>query len=286
MASESAILDVLLAGRSREFFERHYLKMPFCSAGGCETLRDYDRSAAERLALESSADVLIGRGGTRWEGDRPASRDQLHELVDAGYTIGVRHAQRHDGGLQELADSFRRSLGGAVDIHLYWTPAGQPGFGWHYDAEEVFILQTQGEKCWWLRKNTVNPWPLMEAIPANQDYRREIMPALECRLVAGDWLYIPAGYWHRTEAGAESVSLSVGVQSPAAIDVYDFVRSSLVDSLRWRQRLPLVGPTASIDVIDELRRLFADLGSDLAAIFEREETLQAFLRSRRADANR
>jgi len=53
MASESAILDVLLAGRSREFFERHYLKMPFCSAGGCETLRDYDRSAAERLALES-----------------------------------------------------------------------------------------------------------------------------------------------------------------------------------------------------------------------------------------
>src|SRR5947209_3055839 len=128
-----------------------------------------------------------------------------------------------------------------IDVHVYCTPAGQPGFGWHYDAEDVFVLQTAGRKEWSLRKNTVNPWPLAEALPADMRHEREIMPVLRCTLAAGDWLYIPAGYWHRTRAGEESVSLSVGVLSASALDVYDFLRRQLLSSLRWRQRLPPAG---------------------------------------------
>ena len=37
-----------------------------------------------------------------------------------------------------------RDFAAPVDVHLYCTPAGQPGFGWHYDAEDVFVLQTAG----------------------------------------------------------------------------------------------------------------------------------------------
>src|SRR5204862_57834 len=128
-----------------------------------------------------------------------------------------------------------------IDVHVYCAPGASPGFGWHYDAEDVFILQTVGSKEWWLRKNTVNPWPLVEALPADMRYPREIMPVLRCHLLAGDWLYIPAGYWHRTQAGEESISLSVGVLAATAVDVYDFLRREVLASLRWRKRLPVAG---------------------------------------------
>jgi ribosomal protein L16 Arg81 hydroxylase len=170
-------------------------------------------------------------GEVRWR----STPEQARALLGEGHTIGVRHAERHDGALAELALDFQRDFAAPVDVHVYWTPPGQPGFGWHYDAEDVFVLQAHGAKEWSLRKNTVNPWPLVETLPADMEVEREIMPVMRCLLRPGDWLYIPAGYWHATRAGAdESVSLSVGVLSTSAIEVYDFLRRSLLSSLLWR----------------------------------------------------
>lgn len=86
-------------------------------------------------------------------------------MFSSGYTILIRHAERHFGPLAELAGGFSADLLEPVDIHMYCMPASQFGFGWHYDAEDVFVLQTQGEKEYSLRKNTVKPWPLVETLP-------------------------------------------------------------------------------------------------------------------------
>src|SRR5205085_5069557 len=97
---------------------------------------------------------------------------------------------------------------------------------------------------------------------------REMMPVMRCMLHAGDWLYLPAGYWHCGRALDESVSLSVGVSSATALDVYDFLRRGLLDSLRWRQRLPVAGPANPMTTEELLRRyreLFDELGRDLGA---------------------
>ena len=158
-----------------------------------------------------------------YEGRLPPTPGEARSLLAAGYTLGIRHAQKHDPGLTGLAEDFRKAFAAPVDVHLYCTPAGQPGFGWHYDAEDVFVLQLAGAKEWLLRKNTVNPWPLVETLPADMRHQREIMPVLRCSLRAGDWLYVPGGYWHRTEAAdEESVSLSVGLLPACAIDAFDF----------------------------------------------------------------
>src|SRR5690606_27495317 len=114
-------------------------------------------------------------------------------------------------------------------------PPGRFGFGWHYDAEEVFILQTVGQKEYSLRKNTVNPWPLEETLPQGMRYEREVMPLMRCLLQAGDWLYLPSGYWHKAEARELSLSLAVGVMAPAAISILDRLREELLQSLVWRQ---------------------------------------------------
>src|SRR5690606_2622412 len=133
------------------------------------------------------ADVLIVRSGERWSEERRPTAGEARSLFAEGYTLLVRHAERHDPALAKLAVEFRDAFHGVIDVHIYATPARQFGFGWHYDAEDVFILQAAGVKEYSLRKNTVNPWPLIETLPRDMRYEREIMPMFKCRLEAGDW---------------------------------------------------------------------------------------------------
>src|SRR5437588_513514 len=77
---------------------------------------------------------------------------------------------------------------------------------------EVFIIQVQGCKEYTLRQNTVNPWPVWDTMPADLGYERETSRLrMTCRLEAGDWLYIPSGWWHIARTQAASLHLSIGV---------------------------------------------------------------------------
>jgi ribosomal protein L16 Arg81 hydroxylase len=276
------VMEQLLGGVPlARFIDENYLRQPFSLAGGCRHFCHLGSWATlENILAQQGADLILGRQGERWPGDSPTNVTQARQIVAEGYTLGIRHAQRHDAGLAELAAQFNRDFHAPIDIHLYCTPGGSPGFGWHYDAEEVFVLQTQGSKEWQLRKNTVNPWPLVETLPENMRHEREIMPLVRCTLAAGDWLYIPSGWWHRTEAGDESISLSIGVLSATALDVYDFLRARLMQSLRWRQRLPPPGAPPKNEILQRYQAIFRDLGEDLAKELQREDLITEFLAHR------
>lgn len=280
------VLKQLLGSDSpAAFMQEHFLRLPFALAGGCSHLAACgDWPVVERVLSHPEADIIVGSAEQRYEGKSPTSLEEARQLLSQGLTVGVRHAERHDDSLAELARGFATDFAAPIDIHLYCTPAGRPGFGWHYDAEDVFVLQTRGKKEWWLRKNTVNPWPLVETLPKDMKYEREIMPAIRCLLAAGDWLYIPAGYWHRTECLEESISLSVGIESPSAMSVFDFLRPQLLESLRWRQRLPPMGeatPLSESELLTELQTLLESLGSDLAKLLANKGTAESFLNSLR-----
>ena len=257
------------------FLESHYLKLPYARPGGCAGLAALGSwEVVERVLTQPGVDVLVGRGGTQRPGT--PSPEEARRLVAEGWTVGIRQAHRHDAGLAELVAGFACELRAVADVHLYCTPANQPGFGWHYDPEEVFVLQTQGAKEWHLRKNTVHPWPLMEAIPTDQRFEREIMPVMRCELHAGDWLYVPGGWWHRTQArDVESISLSVGLVASTALDVLDALRPQLRESLQWRQRIP---PADSDEAVRRCREVFAELGRDLAQRLASEEFVREFLK--------
>lgn len=265
------------------FVEQYYLKLPFSlpdCAQGFTHLGSWEM--VETILAQPDPDVLVVRQGELWKEKARPSYSEARALHAAGYTLVIRNSEKHHPQLAELAAGFREDFQGAVDIHLYCTPANQRGFGWHYDADDGFILQTQGSKEYSLRKNTVNPWPLIETIPRDMAYEREIMPLMKCRLVAGDWLYIPGGYWHMAKAEDESISLSVGVRSTTAMDVYDFLRQRLVQSLMWRQRLPPPGKVSTLstqELVDRYQSLFAELGDDLAKMLHDEQLVREFLAS-------
>ncbi len=270
-----------------QFVADYFHRLPFALAGGAAELVPLGSWEVLGSILGGEGiDLLIVRDGQQYAGRDPASLDAAQALSGEGYTIVVRHAERNHDQIRDLAVAFERDFAAGVDVHLYVTPAGGRGFSWHYDAEDVFIVQTSGRKEYSLRKNTVQPWPLVETMPDDLRYPSEIMPLMRVVLAAGDWLYIPCGYWHKADASASqdtAISLAIGVMSPAAIEVYDFLRTRLLESLLWRQRLPLSG-TAATEAGDELlsryRELFRQLAADLQTALQDEAFLQSFLARR------
>ena len=131
-----------------------------------------------------------------------------------GVGICIRHAERHDDALASLAERLESELTGRAQIQLFVTPGGTHGFGWHFDAEEVFILQTAGVKDYYFRENTVSP-----RVPSRQpDFSRirdERTVLQTARLIAGDCLYVPRFWWHMARSVEDSLSISLGLTRDA-----------------------------------------------------------------------
>jgi 50S ribosomal protein L16 3-hydroxylase len=286
MGLQTLLGDLPLA----QFVADYSYRLP-CSAAGCAhplcDLGTWDSLTA--IITQERADILVCRQNEQYSGPSPRSADDARRLTDEGYTLLVRHAERHDLRLARLAAEFAADFAAPVNIHMYCTPPGQFGFDWHYDAEEVFIVQTAGRKEYSLRKNTVNPWPIEETLPTNMQYEREIMPLTRCELAAGDWLYIPSGYWHRGTSRELALSLAIGVQPRTGIDVFDFLRRKVLDSLLWRQRLPVAGRATGLNEQEleaAYRELLATLASDLAKQLADPKLAAQFIAEIRAEIER
>ncbi len=261
-----------------QFVQEHYGRLPHSGRTDGELCSLGSWSVLDKILGDDDPDVMVVRRGQQRSGTAPTSAEQAERLIEDGFTVLVRNAQRHHEGLSKMAGGFREEFAAPVNVHVYVTPGGEFGFGWHYDVEEVFILQTSGTKEYSLRKNTVHPWPLVETMPDNLQHEREIMPLMKCSLAAGDWLYIPAGYWHKANVLSEEVaiSLAVGVMARPALDVLDSLRRKLAASLLWRQRLPTTGSASPLSD-EELRAALRAVLNELTGDLQRELRDESFL---------
>ncbi len=253
------------------FVAEHLHRLPLALPGvGARVLSLGTWPNVAAMLTTPGVDLMVVKQGARYDGPPPTDLATAQALSNDGYTLVIRHAERHSDDIAKLSQVFADAFRGSMDVHLYVTPPGSFGFSWHYDAEDVFILQTAGEKEYLLRKNTVNPWPLEDTMPADLHYEREVMPLMRTVLRAGDLLYIPCGYWHRaqtTESTETSISIAVGVNSLSAMDVFDLLRSELKESLVWRQRLPIVSTengNGSNEYREHLKQVLELLAGDIA----------------------
>jgi ribosomal protein L16 Arg81 hydroxylase len=266
----------------RDFLDRIWTRAPHTVAGGAAGISSFPGwPAVEAILARPDVDGFLAREGAMWEGGRLPPYPEIRALLSQGHTLVIRNAEQHDPELRRLADGFRADFAAEVNVHVYCTPPQRSGFGWHYDPEDVFILQTQGAKEYQLRKNTVNPWPLLAQMPKDLRYEREVMPMWSCLLRPGDWLYIPTGWWHSARgAEGDSISLAIGLMTPSALDLLDFLKPELLSSLVWRQRLPVVGAAtpASPEELAKLHQsVLKDLGRDLARLLSDEDLARRFL---------
>ncbi len=205
-----------LGGMPRETFVReHFQRAPLARAGTARGALSMLTWATVESLLERGAGLLVVRNA-RIREERPADAGEALALFRDGWSIVLRHCERFDGGLRALADDVAAENEGDVTLHVFATPPGFHSFGWHYDCEDVFLVQTSGAKEYFLRANTVNPRPTIDAMPKDMQFERETSPAMASLLVAGDCLYIPRGWWHVARSVETSLALSIGVLSPAA----------------------------------------------------------------------
>ncbi|AKF09305.1 JmjC domain-containing protein [Sandaracinus amylolyticus] len=210
------MLGEWLAGSSIDRFRAEQLgRAPFASPGTArEAIARFDWDTLDRVLRAPDLDALVVRRGRAEDVALPRDLATLRALFARELGVVVRRAERHDHALAAMAHDLARDVPGEAHVQLFVTPGRSHGFGWHYDAEEVFIAQTAGSKTYYFRRNTIDPDPTPGAQPDFARVREETTPLMSCTLVAGDWLYLPRGWWHVAKAIEDSLSISIGITPP------------------------------------------------------------------------
>jgi ribosomal protein L16 Arg81 hydroxylase len=264
-----------------EFLAKHFTRLPYSSAGGAQEL--------VRLLTWETVQRVIGTGQSvlRIVQDGKVIRDyvdlnftEARGHFDRGHTLLLRFAERSDAALSELALDFARSFRTEVDIQLYCTPEGHNAFGWHYDVEEVFIIQAKGSKTYTIRPNTIHPNPTLSSIPKDLGYEQERTELqLTVTLEEGDWLYIPSGWWHVARTQRESMHISIGLMPASALDVIAFAPQYLAQKEWWRTRMPVhLDFPSEAAALEFYREAMQRLGAELIKELSSSKFLQAFLK--------
>ncbi len=287
-ASMKDLLSQMLGNISKkDFVEMHYHSTPFSSPQGARALEGFlSWSLLDEIFRSGHTDCWLVKNG-RLLPPTDSTRAGSLTLEEAqkgflqGQTVLVRHAEKAHPRVRALAADFAESFGDP-DVQIYATPPNEEGFDWHFDIEDVFVIQCDGVKEFLLRKNTLEPWPVSTASCAG--FHRELsFLQMSCQLKAGDWLYIPAGYWHKARALTESWHLSVGLMSATALDFYRHLEPQLAASALWRKRWPVRGTAnpRSADEVQALRRqTLQELARHLTELVQDESQLEEFFKRR------
>jgi 50S ribosomal protein L16 3-hydroxylase len=276
------ILTALLGEDPKtNFLPKHFNRLPFSkTAGAKDFLNLLDWKTVENILNEKKSVLRIVQDGKVIKDYVELSYKEALAHHQQGHTLLLRFAEKSSPKLRVLAEDFQNAFHTEVDIQLYCTPEGHNAFGWHYDVEEVFIIQTRGSKSYSIRPNTVHPNPLVKSIPKDLGYENEKTPIeIKVTLQEGDWLYIPSGWWHIARTQKESMHISIGLMPSSAVDVAEYLPKFLAQHNFWRTRMPVhIEFTTSEEEVEFYREAMAKLGKDLTSQISSKEFIQEFLK--------
>lgn len=195
-----------------EFSARYLQREPIAQPGTTHAavpLLDWDVLDRVLASEAPRPDVLVVAGGKLLPWPAPRCATEARAYMRMGVGLAMRHTQHCHPNLRAVADAFETDVGEA-QVQVFVTPASTHGFSWHYDDEDVFIAQTAGTKDYYFRANTVAADCLADASVFGR-FHEETSPLCTATLVPGDFLYIPARWWHMAVCREDSLSISVGV---------------------------------------------------------------------------
>jgi ribosomal protein L16 Arg81 hydroxylase len=273
--------DILGEDPNNTFLPKHFTRLPFSLPGGAKNLKHLlDWKMVEDVMNSGKSVLRIVRDGVMIRDYvENMTFEEAREFHKKGHTLLLRFAEKSSPVLREVCEDFKKSFHTDVDIQLYCTPEGHNAFGWHYDVEEVFILQTKGSKSYSIRPNTVHPNPLVKSIPKNLGYEKEKTPMeIKVTLEEGDFLYIPSGWWHIARTERESLHISIGLMPSSAVDIADYLPNYLAKNTFWRTRMPVhLSFEKKEDEVSFYQEAMAKLGKDLSTHLSSREFIEEFL---------
>jgi len=279
------ILKTLLGKHDLDLFlNKYFSRIPFASQGGAEEVKKVLDWDSLRKIIETQKSYLrIVKDGVMVKDYADLNYEEVQKYYEKGNTILVKNAELSHEGFKSLADDFSRSFYTPVDIQLYCTPENHNAFGWHYDVEEVFIVQVKGSKAYTIRQNTIHPNPLVSSIPQDLGYEKEKSDLeIKVHLKEGDWLYIPSGWWHIARTQEESMHISIGLMPRSAIDLIGYLQKTLVSSPYWRSRMPIHKKFLnSKEEVEFYQEAIGQLGQEIIRKVSDSDFIQDFLKHSR-----
>ena len=155
--------------------------------------------------------------------ERRLSLSHIEALLASGASFILNHTESHFPELSHLCASLTSQLGEHVALATIVTTGSGGALKVHYDREDLVLLQIEGTKRW---KIYDPPFPDLFA-----DFDRASTPTGEPffdeTLQSGDFMFIPAGYFHLCENGpGRSIHVAFMFQPPTG---FHAVRSLLHD---------------------------------------------------------
>jgi len=165
--------------------------------------------------------------------------DNFLQRCREGATLIIDHVHKKVPEISELVSAvqYELGLGHRTQVNAYCSWPNVQGFDCHYDTHEVFILQVEGNKEWFVFEDTLGHPVANRHI--NDASPPETEPYIHTILEPGDVLYIPRGHWHYALAKDKpSIHLTLGVHCYTGADFLDWLKNELQQEELWRQNLP------------------------------------------------
>jgi ribosomal protein L16 Arg81 hydroxylase len=149
-------------------------------------------------------------------------------------TWSLERAENFCPTVEELVNDIAQTLWLPAEriASTLFVSSSAMGLPWHFDPVEVLVIPLQGEKIWFLKENKTIKFPSKKFIPsAGREPEAELtinsIEELEepdqadftWHAKPGSVCYLPRGWWHKTEARGDSVSLSIALDTPRLMDI-------------------------------------------------------------------
>ena len=126
-------------------------------------------------------------------------KSKFANLIDHGASLVSSRLDRYMPALGALCGDIRAHVAEYATAGAVMTTGSGGALRLHYDNDDIIVLQLEGSKRWMIYGQPVaNPLHGMPEQPKPQS-----SPIFDEVLRPGDFLFLPAGYWHHCENGPE-----------------------------------------------------------------------------------
>jgi ribosomal protein L16 Arg81 hydroxylase len=217
--------------------------------GSLFSLSDVDRCL--NLAANSSATVLQivpppnSQRESKLLATEAISKDRLYNAYLSGDTIRLIGAEKFWPPLALMLASLQETFNSRCGMNIFLTPPQSQAFSLHFDTVDVIVLQVEGSKRWrvW---NPTYEFPM--DFPLCEVHTQQVMEKDEGKLTlvqdfmleAGDFFYMPRGYYHQAVSADElSLHLTITVHPLYWLDLLKrALELAAIEEPSLRQALP------------------------------------------------
>jgi ribosomal protein L16 Arg81 hydroxylase len=202
-----------------EFLARYWERKPLivhrsdpAYYGDLFTLQDFDESIARAPGYVKTAEAVTNKHA-KHHGKTPTALERVLSDMNEGCTLILDGMNQFDPKLKSLCQRLWQETGYAYQTNIYLTPPSGKGFSAHWDNHDVFVMQVLGSKNWKVEKERRTlPEKTQNIEEEGREFRGDVY---EFTLQQGDMVYIPRGFVHAAECGAEnSMHITLGTYFP------------------------------------------------------------------------